>query len=111
MNQEIHTHLEKLKSELSKLEPAVKHLQKADENATALVSSLNNIHREFANHLEKMKNRIMNPMRSIKSIKSILLRKSNLLLTKFFSITLNYNNFNTIKSCQKTNSRQIVGIF
>lgn len=54
MNQEVHIHLEKLKSELSKLEPAVKHLQKADENATALVSALSNIHKEFAKHLEKI---------------------------------------------------------
>ena len=27
MNQDIHSHLEKLKTELNKLEPAVKHLQ------------------------------------------------------------------------------------
>lgn len=51
MNQDIHTHLEKLKTELTKLEPAVKHLQKADENATALVASLTNIHKDFAKHL------------------------------------------------------------
>ena len=51
MSQDIHTHLEKLKTELNKLEPAVKHLQKADENATALVATLNNIHNEFSKHL------------------------------------------------------------
>lgn len=39
MNQDIHTHLEKLKTELNKLEPAVTHLQKADET----VKSLQNI--------------------------------------------------------------------
>ena len=43
MSQDIHTHLEKLKAELEKLEPAVKHLQKADENATVLIASLTNI--------------------------------------------------------------------
>jgi uncharacterized phage infection (PIP) family protein YhgE len=37
MNQEIHTHLEKLKTELSKLEPAVKHLQDADRNTASLI--------------------------------------------------------------------------
>ena len=38
MNQNIQTHLEKLKTELSKLEPAVKHLQYADKNTTILIS-------------------------------------------------------------------------
>lgn len=51
MSQDIHTHLEKLKTELSKLEPAVKHLQQADGNATALIASLTNIHKEFSKHL------------------------------------------------------------
>lgn len=54
MNQDIHTHLEKLKTELNKLEPAVKHLQKADENATALISSLSNVHKEFSKHLQNI---------------------------------------------------------
>jgi chromosome segregation ATPase len=54
MNQDIHTHLEKLKVELNKLEPAVKHLQKADENATALITSLTNIHKEFSKHLQSI---------------------------------------------------------
>jgi len=54
MSQDIHTHLEKLKTELSKLEPAVKHLQQADGNATALITSLTNIHKEFAKHLESI---------------------------------------------------------
>ena len=54
MSQDIHTHLEKLKTELNKLEPAVKHLQKADENATALISSLSNIHKEFSKHLQSI---------------------------------------------------------
>ncbi|TRZ66615.1 hypothetical protein D4R20_00285 [bacterium] len=54
MNQDIHTHLEKLKTELNKLEPAVKHLQKADENATALVNTLTNIHKEFTKHLQNI---------------------------------------------------------
>ncbi|MBI5220189.1 MAG: hypothetical protein HY958_14775 [Bacteroidia bacterium] len=39
MNQNILTHLEKLKEELGKLEPAVTHLQKADDS----VKSLQNI--------------------------------------------------------------------
>ena len=43
MNQDIHSHLEKLKVELNKLEPAVRHLQKADENATALFSAVSTI--------------------------------------------------------------------
>ena len=54
MNNDIHTHLEKLKTELNKLEPAVKHLQKADENATALVNTLTNIHKEFTKHLQNI---------------------------------------------------------
>ena len=54
MSQDIHTHLEKLKTELSKLEPAVKHLQKADENATTLIASLSNIHKEFSKHLQSI---------------------------------------------------------
>lgn len=54
MSQDIHTHLEKLKTELNKLEPAVKHLQKADENATALIASLSNIHKEFSKHLQSI---------------------------------------------------------
>lgn len=51
MNQEIHSHLEKLKVELNKLEPAVKHLQKADENATELISAVSAIHKEYSKHL------------------------------------------------------------
>ncbi|MEI8224679.1 MAG: hypothetical protein WCG82_02005 [Bacteroidota bacterium] len=54
MNQDIHSHLEKLKTELDKLEPAVKHLQKADENATALMTTLSNIHKEFSKHLQNI---------------------------------------------------------
>lgn len=54
MNQDINTHLEKLKNELEKLEPAVKHLQKADENATALITAMNNIHKEFTKHLQNI---------------------------------------------------------
>ncbi|MBC8488719.1 MAG: hypothetical protein H8D45_22060 [Bacteroidetes bacterium] len=54
MNQDIHSHLEKLKTELDKLEPAVKHLQKADENATALVNTFTNIHKEFTKHLQNI---------------------------------------------------------
>jgi len=54
MNQDIHTHLEKLKTELSKLDPAIKHLQKADENATALISTLNNIQEEYSKHLQNI---------------------------------------------------------
>ena len=54
MSQDIHTHLEKLKAELEKLEPAVKHLQKADENATVLIASLTNIHKEFTKHLQNI---------------------------------------------------------
>jgi uncharacterized phage infection (PIP) family protein YhgE len=54
MNQDIHSHLEKLKTELNKLEPAVKHLQKADENATALIATLTNIHKEFTKHLQNI---------------------------------------------------------
>lgn len=52
MNQDIHSHLEKLKVELNKLEPAVKHLQKADENATALFSAVSTIHKEYSKHLQ-----------------------------------------------------------
>lgn len=52
MNQDIHSHLEKLKVELNKLEPAVKHLQKADEDATALISAVSTIHKEYAKHLQ-----------------------------------------------------------
>lgn len=52
MNQDIHSHLEKLKVELNKLEPAVKHLQKADENATALISAVSTIHKEYSKHLQ-----------------------------------------------------------
>lgn len=51
MSQDIHTHLEKLKTELNKLEPAVKHLQQADENATTLISAVSNIHKEYSKHL------------------------------------------------------------
>lgn len=54
MNQDIHSHLEKLKTELNKLEPAVMHLQKADENATALIASLANIHKEYTKHLQNI---------------------------------------------------------
>jgi len=56
MNQDIHSHLEKLKVELSKLEPAIKHLQNADENATALITSLTNVHKEFSKHLQGVEN-------------------------------------------------------
>jgi len=52
MSQNIHTHLEKLKTELNKLEPAVKHLQQADENATALISAISTIHKEYSMHLQ-----------------------------------------------------------
>lgn len=52
MSQDIHTHLEKLKTELNKLEPAVKHLQQADENATALISAVNTIHKEYSKNLQ-----------------------------------------------------------
>ncbi len=52
MSQDIHTHLEKLKTELNKLEPAVKHLQQADENATALISAVSTIHNEYSKHLQ-----------------------------------------------------------
>jgi len=52
MNQDIHSHLEKLKVELNKLEPAVKHLQKADENAAALISAVSTIHKEYSKHLQ-----------------------------------------------------------
>jgi hypothetical protein len=34
------------------LEPAVKHLQKADENATALFSAVSTIHKEYSKHLQ-----------------------------------------------------------
>lgn len=54
MNQDIHSHLELLKTELEKLEPAVKHLQKADEKATTLVTSFNNIQKEYAKHLSNI---------------------------------------------------------
>ncbi|MCS6807530.1 MAG: hypothetical protein RML40_01470 [Bacteroidota bacterium] len=54
MNQEVHMYLEKLKVELGRLEPAVKHLQRADENVSALVASFTNIHNEFAKHLESV---------------------------------------------------------
>ena len=43
MNQDIHSHLEKLKVELNKLEPAVKHLQEADKNTAALISNADNL--------------------------------------------------------------------
>lgn len=52
MNQDIHSHLEKLKVELNKLEPAVRHLQKADENATALFSAVSTIQKEYSKHLQ-----------------------------------------------------------
>lgn len=52
MNQDIHSHLEKLKVELNKLEPAVKHLQKADENAAALISIFSSIQKEYSKHLQ-----------------------------------------------------------
>ncbi len=58
MNQNIHTHLEKLKVELDRLEPAVKHLQKADENATALINTFSTIHEEFKKHLQNIENAI-----------------------------------------------------
>src|SRR5690349_20715643 len=58
MNHDIHTHLEKLKTELDKLEPAVKHLQLVDGNATALVNTLTNIHKEFQEHLSKIEKSI-----------------------------------------------------
>ena len=50
MNQDIHSHLEKLKVELNKLEPNVRHLQKADENATAnLFSAVSTIQKSIQN--------------------------------------------------------------
>lgn len=52
MSQDIHTHLEKLKNELNKLEPAVKHLQQADENATALINAVSTIHKQYSKHLQ-----------------------------------------------------------
>jgi uncharacterized transporter YbjL len=52
MSQDIHTHLEKLKTELNKLEPAVKHLQQADENASALISAVSTIHKEYSKNLQ-----------------------------------------------------------
>ena len=54
MNQDIHTHLEKLKGELEKLSPAIQHLQKADENTSAVVTAAKNLHKEYANHLQKI---------------------------------------------------------
>lgn len=54
MSQDIHTHLEKLKTELSKLEPAVKHLQTVDENTTNLIESLWNAQEEFSKHLRNI---------------------------------------------------------
>ncbi len=59
MSQDIHTHLQKLKTELTKLEPAVKHLQKADENATTLISAVNNIHKEYSKHLQAIEKLIV----------------------------------------------------
>jgi uncharacterized phage infection (PIP) family protein YhgE len=59
MSQDIHKHLEKLKTELEKLEPAVKHLQKADENATALLITLTNIHKEFTKHLQNIEKALL----------------------------------------------------
>ena len=53
MSQDIHLHLEKLKTELSKLEPAVKHLQQADVNATELISTISNINKEYSKHLQE----------------------------------------------------------
>lgn len=63
MNQEIHTHLEKLKTELEKLEPAVKNLQKADENAAALINSFGNIHKEFSFHLKNIEKLLLESIR------------------------------------------------
>jgi ABC-type transporter Mla subunit MlaD len=54
MNQDIHTHLEKLKGELEKLSPAIQHLQKADENTSAVVTAAKNLHKEYAAHLQKI---------------------------------------------------------
>lgn len=54
MNQDIHSHLEKLKVELNKLEPAVKHLQLADKNTTTLVNAVNEIYREYSKHLQSI---------------------------------------------------------
>lgn len=54
MNQDIHTHLEKLKGELEKLSPAIQHLQKADENTSAVVAAAKNLHKEYAAHLQKI---------------------------------------------------------
>lgn len=59
MNKDIHTHLEKLKAELDKLEPAVKHLQKADENATALMTALTNVHEEYRKHLQNIEKSLL----------------------------------------------------
>jgi hypothetical protein len=56
MHQDIHSHLEKLKVELNKLEPAVKHLQKADENATELINTVSIIHKEYSKHLKAIEN-------------------------------------------------------
>jgi hypothetical protein len=58
MNQNIHTHLEKLKTELDKLEPAVRHLQQADKNATELVEAFGNIHEELKKHLQNIEKAI-----------------------------------------------------
>lgn len=54
MNQDIHTHLEKLKGELDKLSPAIQHLQKADENTSAVVAAAKNLHKEYGAHLQKI---------------------------------------------------------
>lgn len=54
MNQDIHTHLEKLKGELDKLSPAIQHLQKADENTNAVVTAAKGLHKEYAAHLQKI---------------------------------------------------------
>lgn len=54
MNQDIHTHLEKLKGELDKLSPAIQHLQKADENTTAVVNAAKGLHKEYSVHLQRI---------------------------------------------------------
>jgi hypothetical protein len=54
MTQDIHQHLEKLKTELQKLAPAVKLLQTAEQNSTALVGLVNDIHKEYTKHLQSI---------------------------------------------------------
>jgi len=51
MKEEIKKNLDSLKKELDKLAPAIEHLQIADKNATALVSSIKSIHSVYELHL------------------------------------------------------------